>query len=306
VFANAAWKPWSGMSVNLGARADHYSYNGHFFVSPRLSVSQQLTERLSLAASVGVFRQNLPLELAITFPDGGRDLKDPKAIHYVLGFNQLLGEGVLLTVEAYDKEYRNFPQDPDQPTMFLADDFYAVGFQTHSRVLDTGRARSYGVELTLQKKLAKKLYGIVCMAWLRAKYRDMDGLWRPRLYDNRALVSLEGGYKPNSRWEVSLRWTYAGGTPYTPYDMTASTALNAGVFDEAQVNGSRNPAYHALNLRMDKHWNFSKANLTVYLNIWNAYDKKNIAMRYWNKGENKPDVIYQWRFMPIGGVEFEF
>jgi hypothetical protein len=29
-------------------------------------------------------------------------------------------------------------------------------------------------------------------------------------------------------------------------------------------------------------------------------------MRYWNRAENKPDVIYQWRFMPMGGVEFAF
>lgn len=306
LFVNASWKPFNGLSFNLGARADYYSFNKHYFVSPRLSLSQKITERLSLVASFGIFRQNLPLELAITFPDNGRELKDPKAYHYVLGLNQMLGESVMLTLEMYDKEYRNFPQDVDQPMMFLADDYYVVGFQTHNQVVDTGRARSYGVELTLQKKLAKKLYGILCMAYLRAKYRDMDGQWRPRIYDNRVLFSMEGGYKPNSQWEFSLRWTYAGGTPYTPFDMTASTALNTGIFDESKVNGARNPAYHALNLRLDKHWNFRKANLTVYMNIWNAYNKKNIAMRYWNMGENKPDVIYQWQFMPIAGVEFEF
>ncbi|MBN2399479.1 MAG: TonB-dependent receptor, partial [Candidatus Aminicenantes bacterium] len=306
VFANATWKPFFGMNFNLGVRADYYSFNDHVFISPRLSVSQKITERLSLVAAFGIFRQNLPLELAITFPENGRDLKDPKAYHYVLGFSHMLGESTMLTLEMYDKEYRNFPQDPAQPTMFLVDDFYVVGFQAHNQVVDTGRARSYGVELTLQKKLAKKLYGILCMAYFRARYLDLDGRWRPRIYDNQVLVSMEGGFKPNYQWEFSLRWTYAGGTPYTPFDMSASTALNTPIFDASEVNGARNPAYHALNLRIDKHWNFKKSNLTVYLNIWNAYDKKNIAQRYWNKNENKPDVIYQWRFIPMGGVEFEF
>ena len=305
VFANATWKPFYGLSFNLGARADYYSFNKHYFVSPRLSLSQKISERLSLVASFGIFRQNLPLELAITFPNG-RELKDPKAYHVVLGLNQMLGESVMLTLEMYGKDYRNFPQDVDQPTMFLVDDYYVVGFQNHARVVDTGRARSYGVELTLQKKLAKKLYGIVCVAYFRARYLDMEGQWRPRIYDNRVLAAMEGGYKPNSQWEFSLRWTYAGGTPYTPFDMDASTALNAPIFAGAEVNGARNPAYHSLNLRLDKHWNFSKSNLSVYMSIWNVYDKKNIAMRYWNTGENKPDVIYQWRFMPMGGVEFEF
>jgi hypothetical protein len=305
VFANATWKPFYGLSFNLGARADYYSFNKKLFVSPRLSLSKKITERLSIVASFGIFRQNLPLELAITFPNS-RELKDPKAYHYVLGLNQMLGESVMLTLEMYDKEYSNFPQDVDQPTMFLVDDFFVVGFQAHGRVVDTGRARSYGVELTLQKKMAKKLYGILCMAYFRASYLDMEGRWRPRIYDNRVLFSMEGGYKPNNQWEFSLRWTYAGGTPYTPFDMAASTALNSPIFNEAQVNGARNPAYHSLNLRLDKHWNFSKSNLTVYMNIWNAYNKKNIAMRYWNKGENKADVAYQWRFIPMGGVEFEF
>ncbi len=305
VFANASWKPFNGLTVNLGGRADYYSFNDHVFVSPRLSLSQKITERLSLVASFGIFHQNLPLELAITFPNS-RDMQDPKAYHYVLGLNHMLGESIMLTLEFYDKEYRNFPQDVEQPTMFLVDDFYAVGFQAHNQVVDTGRARSYGVELTLQKKMAKKLYGILCMAYFRARYMDMDGMWRPRIYDNRVLVSMEGGYKLNNQWEFGLRWTYAGGTPYTPFDMTTSTALNTPIFDAAEVNGARNPAYHALNLRFDKHWNFKKSNLTVYMNIWNAYDKKNIGQRYWNKNENKPDVIYQWRFIPMGGVEFEF
>jgi outer membrane receptor protein involved in Fe transport len=37
VFADANWKPFYGLSFNLGARADSYSFNKHFFVSPRLS-----------------------------------------------------------------------------------------------------------------------------------------------------------------------------------------------------------------------------------------------------------------------------
>lgn len=86
LFANATWMPIYGTNLNLGLRADYYSYNKHTFISPRLSLSQKITERLSLVASFGIFRQNLPLELAITLPNG-KTLKDPQSYHYVLGLN---------------------------------------------------------------------------------------------------------------------------------------------------------------------------------------------------------------------------
>ncbi len=305
LFVNATWTPFYGLNLNLGVRGDYYSYNKNMFVSPRFSLSQNVTERLSVVAAFGLFRQNLPLELAITLPNG-KELKDPLAYHYVLGLNQTLGESSLLTLEIYDKEYRHFPQDVEQPTMFLADDFYVVGYQTHNRVEDTGRARSYGVELTLQKKMVQKFYGILCLAYFRTKYRGLDGQWRPRVYDNRFIFSMEGGYKPNKRWEFSLRWTYAGGIPYTPFNLALSTALNTAIFDESQVNAARNPAYHSLNLRLDKRWYFKKTNLTAFVNIWNTYNRKNIAQRFWNKNERKADFNYQWSFIPLAGFEFEF
>ena len=143
-------------------------------------------------------------------------------------------------------------------------------------------------------------------AWFRSQYRDLEGAWRNRTFDNRIILSAEGGYKPNDKWEFSMRWIFAGGAPYTPLNIVASETINRSVYDQGRVNESRYPDYHSLNVRFDKRFFFNKTNLIFYFSVWNAYNRKNISSYYWNEIENKPDVTYQWSLLPIFGLEYEF
>lgn len=305
-FAQFTWDPFQKITFKLGGRIQYSSCTDRASFDPRAAFSWQVSANLALNASFGIFRQNLPLTLLNQNP-ACRDLKTPLARHFILGLSQLLGSGVRLTIDAYYKDYDHFPVDPDQPGAFYVDELiYGGDYMPHQVLIDNGKARSYGVELSLQKKLAEKIYGMVCASWFRSRYKDFNGIWRNRVFDNRVIFAVEGGYKPDHRWELSLRWTYAGGTPYTPFDIEKSTAFESGILDLSRINGERNPSIHSLNVRCDRRFYFKKTNLILYLDIWNAYNQKNVGFRYWNNDENRPDVIYQWRFLPIFGVEFEF
>ena len=107
------------------------------------------------------------------------------------------------------------------------------------------------------------------------------------------------------KWQYGFRWLVAGGRPYTPYDQAASTALKSGVFDLERINGARHPVYHSLNFRVDRRYNFKQSNLVLYLDIWNLYNRKNIAGYYWNELENRQDRSYQWSLLPVFGLEWE-
>jgi hypothetical protein len=158
----------------------------------------------------------------------------------------------------------------------------------------------------VQKKLAKDIYGMISGAYSKARYRGYDGIWYDRAYDNQFNFNIEGGYKPNNRWEFSLRWEYAGGAPYTPYDIVASEALGKGVHDETRVNAERYPDYHSLNLRFDRRFNFVGSNLIFYLSVWNVYNRNNIGGYEWNEFDNAPEASEQWSTLPILGLEYEF
>ncbi len=38
----------------------------------------------------------------------------------------------------------------------------------------------------------------------------------------------------------------------------------------------------------------------------NVYDRKNIAGYYWNNEKQQPEVMYQWRLLPVIGIQYAF
>ena len=306
-FVSYSWRPTSRFTLTPGVRLDHFTYNGQTHFSPRFSASYQLTARTSLSAATGLYYQDLPLVL-LAQHDAHQDLQTPMAVHAVAGLQHLLNDHTRLTVEVYQKTYDHFPLDPTQPALFVIDQlsYQTGGFQSHARLVDTGQASTRGVEVMVQKKLARKLYGHVSGAYFRSRYRDAGGVWRDRVYDNQYLFTVEGGYKPSHKNEFSLRWIYAGGAPYTPFDVAASAALHRGVFDAGRVNAERLPDYHALNLRYDRRFHFKRSTLIAYLSLWNAYGRRNVAAYDWNEIDNGPRAVEQWGMLPIFGLEFEF
>lgn len=306
-FVSFSWKPFTRLTLSPGLRYDYFAYNESGNVAPRFSFSFEIDDKTSLTGATGLYYQNLPFVLLAQQPEN-KDLKDPVATHYILGINRLLTENTRLTLEVYDKEYENFPIDSSTPSLFLIDEIaYRYGFYfTHDPFTDKGKAYSRGVELTVQKKLVEDVYGLISGSYFRSRYQGGDGVWRDRVFDNRYTFSAEGGYKPNNKWEFSLRWIYAGGVPYTPLDLQASELINRGVVDNSKINEDRYPDYHSLNVRCDRRFNFKGSNLIFYASIWNAYNQGNVAAYYWNEIERKQDSINQWGLLPVIGLEYDF
>ena len=307
IFLNYTLKPTSRLTAPAGLRGDYFSGNSNGHISPRLSMSYRLSDRTTLNGATGIFYQSLPI-LFLASSDRNRDLKDPVATHFIAGIEHLLSDDTRLSVEVYQKNYRDFPIDPEQPGLFLLDEIYyrdAFVFN-YDKLVDTGKASSGGVEIMVQKKLAQDFYGLASASYFRTRYKGQDGIWRNRNFDNRFIFSVEGGYKPNAKWEFSVRWIYAGGRPFTPFNLEASQAINRSVLDENNINGERYPAYHSLNVRFDRRFHFSGSNLVFYSSVWNVYNRENVASYYWNQIENRPDRITQWSLLPIFGLEYEF
>jgi hypothetical protein len=308
----AAFASWTmsaspRLTATLGMRADHFTYNGATHVTPRASVTYRLDAATALTAEAGLYRQSLPMVLLAQNEMHG-ELRDPAATHFVASVERFLSEDTRLTVEAYRKDYRNLPLDPNAPALFPLDElFYDFGFFTgHEQLTDDGRASATGIELVLQKKLAADFYGLASAAYARSRYRGGDRVWRDRVFDNRWLMGLEGGYKPGSTWELSARWIYAGGPPYTPLDLQASALHNRAILDGSRINAVRYPDYHSLNLRADRRFHFTRSNLVAYVSVWNAYNRDNVASYYWNAVDRQQGVIRQWGILPVFGFEFEF
>ena len=304
-FASFVVQPFDRLQMTVGVRGDYTSLNEEITVSPRTALSYQLTPRLSINGSAGIFHQAVPLYITAQHP-ANRGLDQMQARHFIVGIDYLLTPDTKLTIEAYEKQYRNMPIQDAANTQ--GDPSYPLDNRGEllGNLVSNGEAYSRGVEVLLQKKLAEQVYGLVSASVFRSRYTDAEGIDRNRLFDTRALFNVIGGYKPNDTWEFSVRWTYSGGRPVTPLDEAASALAGDEVWDISSFNAERLPAYHSLFLRTDRRFNFKSSNMVAFVSLWNAYSRSNVEDYFWNVNENRTDERNQFSLLPIIGLELEF
>jgi hypothetical protein len=101
-----------------------------------------------------------------------------------------------------------------------------------------------------------------------------------------------------------------GGGPYTPIDLEASRQADYWILDDAKFLQARYPPYNSVSVRVDKRFYFKKTSLTIFVDIWNVFDRKNVLYYWYNIWEDvidSPIMPYnQMGILPILGIEFEF
>lgn len=143
--------------------------------------------------------------------------------------------------------------------------------------VNDGRGRVLGLELLARHKLSANWFGWVAYTLLKADRQDGPGAdWRPFDYDQRHILTAVASYQLPNHWEVSSRFRLVTGNPTTPI---ATAVYDVGQDGYTPVNGaynsSRLPAFHQLDVRVDKRWVFNRWMLNLYLDVQNVYNHRN-------------------------------
>lgn len=306
IFINILWRPLSSIMLRSGMRAAYFSHNDRIYPEPRISFHYTPNTLHSLYISYGQIHQSLPSFLLAQAREN-ISLASPQAEHYIVGWQWLVADDIQSTLELYAKEYQDFPLSPNTPMRFPTDDVAGDDddFDYYGALISEGIAYTRGIELTVQKKLSDHIYGTIGATYFRSAYRDANKQWRNRLFDNRLVCTMTLGWKPTDEWEMSIRWIYAGGRAVTP--ILTEESKNAGftIFDNSRYLEDHLPAYHSLNIRVDKRWNFFNTNLITYISIMNVYNRKNPSGHYWNTSLQRIDYEAQFPLIPLIGIEYE-
>ena len=268
--------------ITFGIRTDVNTFtddgkNPAKTVSPRLSASYALTEKWNINATAGRYYK-IPIYTILGFQDSLNRFvnKDNRYIgcnHYVLGLEFLPKNNTRITLEGFYKQYDNYPVS-QLNGISLANqgaDFAVLG---NERTLSTGKGRTYGAELFFQQKLNKNIYATISYTYYFSQFTGTDNTFVPSAWDNRHLLSAILGYKFKKGWELGMKYRFAGGAPYTPFDMAASQTnyltTGGGSLDYAQLNTLRLKPFNEFDIRLDKKINFKRTSLDLYIDIQNA------------------------------------
>ncbi|MBI2417648.1 MAG: TonB-dependent receptor [Ignavibacteriales bacterium] len=276
----------------VGVRDDYFDLTKENIVNPRFSVSYELHPKITLNAAYAKLSQD-PAAYQMYIAPENRALKSSRADQYIIGINNLISDDVQLTIEAYFKGLKK--------TFTVSD--------TSKLITNNGSGSIAGFEFFLQKKMSDALVGSLSYSYSVSKRRDSRSTPEYSFnYDRTHNINLVCSYKISEVWQAGFKLAYSSGTPYTP--VTGITMLNNSYVAVAgERNSSRLPAYQQLDIRFDRKFYFSNWTLNVYIDIWNAYNHKNVvdySQRVDASGKISKYPIYDFGILPILGMSAQF
>jgi hypothetical protein len=275
------------LNVIFGLRTDGNTYTNTGnelgrILSPRLALAYTIVPGLTANASFGRYYKIPPYTILGYTENGVAVNKDNEYIqndHLVAGLEWTPASATRITLEGFRKWYDDYPVSV-RNSISMANLGGGFGVFGNERVSSTGLGRTWGVEFTYQQRLTKNFYGIFAYTWYYSEFTGPDrSTYLPSAWDNRHLVSFTGGYKFRRNWEVGIRFRYQGEAPATPWNDFESKEnypfTGEAVPDWANINTLRLDAFNAMDLRVDKKWNFKGWSLNLFLDIQNLYNSLN-------------------------------
>ena len=277
-------------TASLGLRADANNYSAAMKdlsdqLSPRPSLSYQLTEHWSLSGNAGLYYQ-LPPYTALGFKNNNGLYANKYALRYMqvsqgsVGLNWRKGDTFEVSVEGFYKDYDKIPLSVADgiPLTCKGNDYGVIG---NELLTSTAQGRSYGAELLLKWLVAKKLNLASSFTLFKSEYRtDKESEYIASAWDNRFIFNLRGTYNLPRHWSVGMKVSCIGGAPYTPYNadksslVTAWNAQGKPYYDYTRYNEERLPAFTQVDIRIDKTFYLKRCMLGFYIDLQNIAGSK--------------------------------
>ncbi len=208
--------------VTGGVRADYYSFNDEWTVSPRFSARFRASDLTTLTASVGIYHQAPTYRELRGEPDPAinlldnlnRDLQAQRSFQVVAGVERFLPRSRLyLRAEGYYKDLsRVVSYDIENVRVVYSAE-------------NDAEATAYGLDLQLRGEFVPGLESWANYSFLVSRERFLPAFAdaftngsNPRPSDQRHTVSIYiADYIPGDEtWKLHMRTLFGSGLPYTP------------------------------------------------------------------------------------------
>ncbi len=318
--------PLPFLELFLGGRYDYISFTEEGNFSPRFGLKWSLSPVLNFNLAAGRYFQP-PFNIQLNSDRGTPEhLKNYYADQIVGGIEYFPEADTRITLEYYVKDYA------EMVTFEMLEGTDGKDSLNFYNLVNGGKGRSSGMEFFLQKKYSKNWYGSI--SWSHTISEGVDprtNEYYPWDYDYRNVINLVGGYKirytefdwyasykesfwakalswlpfmPSDEYEISIKYRYMGGRPYTPkqYDHYTRSWF---VLSDDPWNTERYGAYMRLDIMLQQRFNYKKMNLVAFWDIANVFNRQN-PWEYIYLDDGTKVMSWQYTTMPIGGMILEF
>lgn len=220
------------ITATLGINAQLLTLNHHWTLEPRASVKGQISPKSSLALAYGLHSRMEKTDVYFVKTKAGegkpvnKDLDFTKTHHLSLSYQYKISDDRNLKIEPYFQYLYDVP--------VIADSSYSVlnrsTFYVESELVNMGRGRNYGIDVTFEKYMTWGLYYLVTASLFRSEYCSNDKVWNNtrfnRNYVINGLIGKEWMMGRNKQHALSanLKLTLQGGDRYSPVNEAATLA----------------------------------------------------------------------------------
>ncbi len=309
----AAMALYATGTIGLGERFTLYpgvraTYNGVVLnragIDPRVRFAWQLGDDTTLKGGVGLYSQ-YPDVFELNEVWGNPNIALERSVHNSLGVAHVFSSLDLL-VEA--TLFYKYVFSLAVPTSTILINSGRGALIVPERFDNAGFGHVAGLELLIRKDLTKNLFGWVSYTFSRAFYDldDGNGLV-PFDFDQPHILTAVGVYKLPRGWTLGARFRLVSGNPFTPIRNGVYDASTGGFFAiPGDRNSDRQPAFHMLDLRVDKTWTWRYVRLNAYVDIQNIYNRRNIEGTLYSYDFTQFNIIAGLPILPSLGLKFEW
>jgi hypothetical protein len=258
----------------LGLHTQVFLFNNSNSIEPRGSIKFTINEKSDFAYGFGLHSQTQPKVVYFVRTQKSNNqavltnkhLDFTKSIHNIIGYNYLINKNLRLKAEAYYQYLFDVPVSIPQP------EYSSINFGTEyyierkDSLTNSGKGQNYGIEFTLERYLYKNFFYLFTASLFESNYTGADNQKRSTAYNGEYAFNMLGGYELTfPKKYVSLifgiKFTYAGGSPYVPFDPVKTVENSRAEYDWSQAYKVKREDYKRASLRLGVRRNFSKVSM---------------------------------------------
>lgn len=297
-FTNSSIFLTSGLRLNIGVSAQHFSLNNNYSIEPRMAITQNIGEKHTLGLAYGLHSrmERLYMYYNNSLSTGekavNKNMGFTKAHHFVLSYDWNITDIIHLKVEPYFQQLYNVP-------VMEGTSLSAVNFQSDwffaEKMVNKGEGRNYGLDITLEKYMSNGFYYMATTSIFESKYKGGDGVWRDSRFNRNYVVNLLAGKEwkvgknQQNTFNINGRITFQGGDRFSPINEQATKARKTIVYDETR----------AYSVQSDP---ITNVHLTLVYRKNKLRSSREIALKIVNLTQQPDFFGYQYNFR-TGGID---